>query len=42
MQLTYDELTDKLGIKHFPPKRAGFTLPPGILEYMEKPIIIKC
>ena len=30
--LTYNEVMDVLDIKHFPSKRTGYTLPPGVIE----------
>ena len=32
MQVTYDEIIDKLDIKYFPSKRRGYTLPPSTYE----------
>ena len=32
MQLTYDEITDKLDLKKFPPKRIEYSLKPNIYQ----------
>ena len=35
MQLTYDEIIDKLDLKYIPTKRTGYSLNPGIYEVVE-------
>ena len=35
MQLTYDEIIDKLDHKYIPTKRTGYSLPPGIYEVVD-------
>ena len=41
MQLTYDEIIDKLDVKYIPTKRTGYSLSPSFHEVIDLNIILK-
>ena len=41
VQLTYDEIIDKLDVEYFAGSTIGYTLPPGISEITDNNLILK-
>ena len=40
-ELTYDEFIDKLDPKFFPTTTTGYTLPPGVYEFVDTDLMLK-